>query len=174
MKRTLLFIFLALGIALCGFLLWQREVEAPTADNTHDNAATTTTNAAKGDQPRVVPDDIAGAVAAMSDRIIVDSPALGAAVHSPVTINGRAVGSWFFEGSFPVVVVDWDGKVIGQGTAKAEGDWMTSDLVPYTATISYATQTDPYSHDGSIILKKDNPSGLPEHDAALEYPVAIY
>lgn len=103
--------------------------------------------------------------------IVIDSPQAGTVITSPVTITGRARGPWFFEASFPISIVNWDGLIIGEGIATARDDWMTEDLVPFSATISYtvATQT-PYAR-GTIILNKDNPSGLPEHDDFREIPV---
>jgi hypothetical protein len=90
-------------------------------------------------------------------------------------ITGQARGSWFFEASFPVMLTNWDGLIIAEGIATAKGDWMTMDFVPFTATLSFVT---PYANNqptfmerGTLILQRDNPSGLPENDAALEIPV---
>lgn len=107
------------------------------------------------------------------DLVEVDNLKAGEKIESPVTIKGKARGTWFFEASFPVFVVDWNGKIIGQGIAKAEGDWMTEDYVPFTAEITFDKSqiSGSYSHKGLIILKKDNPSGLPEHDDAFEFPI---
>ena len=107
------------------------------------------------------------------DLIRVTSPHSGETVSSPFTVTGEARGSWFFEASFPVLLTDWDGKIIAQGIAQAQGDWMTTEYVPFTATLTYTTEAGVYSDKGTLILKKDNPSGLPEHDNALEIPVHI-
>lgn len=107
----------------------------------------------------------------LADLIVLESPLSGATVESPLTITGKARGTWFFEASFPVMLTNWDGLIIAQGIATAEGDWMTEDFVPFTATLTFTVDPDVYSTRGSLILKKDNPSGLPEYDAALEVPV---
>ncbi len=86
---------------------------------------------------------------------------------------GQARGTWFFEASFPVVLVDWDGKIIAQTIATAKSDWMTEEFVPFEATLTFTADEETYSNKGSLILQKDNPSGLPEHDDALEIPVTI-
>src|SRR5262245_11609975 len=39
------------------------------------------------------------------DRIRVSSPDCGAVVHSPLRIAGEARGNWFFEASFPVLLL---------------------------------------------------------------------
>ncbi len=105
------------------------------------------------------------------DKIILDSPKPNQKIKSPVKVTGSARGSWFFEASFPIFIVDWDGKIIGTGVAQAKGDWMTNEFVPFEANISYELESNVYSKKGAIILKKDNPSGLPENDDALEIPI---
>jgi membrane-bound inhibitor of C-type lysozyme len=112
-----------------------------------------------------------------SDLIRVTNIADGDVIESPLTIEGEARGTWYFEASFPVVLTDWDGKIIAEGHAEAHGDWMTEDFVPFTATLSFTspyTAGDPdFMKRGSLILQKDNPSGLPENDAAIELTVSF-
>lgn len=102
--------------------------------------------------------------------IRVSSPAENQEITSPLTIEGEAVGNWFFEASFPVVLVNWDGLIIAQGIATAQSDWMTTDFVPFEAVLEFEADTQ-VSNRGALILKKDNPSGLPQYDDALEIPV---
>ncbi len=66
--------------------------------------------------------------------------------------------------SFPVRLFDDKGQELAVGIAQAEGEWMTTEFVPFTATLNF---TQPTSGPGVLILQKDNPSGLPEHDAEL-------
>ena len=105
------------------------------------------------------------------DLIRIDAPTTNATVTSPLTITGAARGPWYFEATFPVVVVDWDGLIIGEGYAEATGNWMTEDYVPFTATVTFTVPADTPYRRGSIILQKANASGLPEHDDAVEMPV---
>lgn len=100
--------------------------------------------------------------------ITVNSPASGASITSPVTIKGISKGGWYFEGSFPVKVVDANGKVIGQGPAQAQGAWTTADPVPFVATITFSA---PSTATGKIVFEKDNPSGLPQYDKSVSMPV---
>jgi len=58
--------------------------------------------------------------------------------------------------------------VLGQIPAQAQGDWMTENFVPFAATLDFTTPT---TATGSLILEKDNPSGLPENDKQLTIPV---
>ncbi len=125
--------------------------------------------------PELLPvaDDIQAHIDSKADLIVVDTPLRDATVTSPLTITGKARGTWYFEASFPIVVVDWDGLIIGEGHADAQGDWMTEDFVPFTATVSFTVATDTPYRRGAVILQKDNPSGLPEHDDALEIPIVL-
>ncbi len=101
--------------------------------------------------------------------VIVSSPVPEEYIANPLTITGQARGYWFFEASFPVFLTDWDGLIIAQGIATAGSDWMTEDYVPFHAELNFSKPA--YRERGTLILKKDNPSGLPEHDAAVEIPV---
>ena len=95
----------------------------------------------------------------------------GKTISSPVTITGQVPGSWSFEADFPVVLTDWDGKIIAQGIGTLQGDWMTDKLVPFTVTLKFKAPT--YQNTGSLILQKDNPSGESKFDDAVEIPVTF-
>lgn len=105
----------------------------------------------------------------------------GDTVSSPLTVTGEARGYWFFEASFPVTIVDWDGKIIaehyataGTGAPGEEVNWMTEAFVPFTTTITFETPVQVgVINRGAIILHRDNPSGMPENDAAVEIPVVF-
>ena len=105
------------------------------------------------------------------DLVRLSTPRPNQVIQNPLTIKGEARGFWFFEASFPVVLTDWDGRIIAQSIATANGEWMTSEFVPFEATLTFTLDKDAYSNRGTLILRKDNPSGLSEHDDALEIPV---
>ena len=108
-----------------------------------------------------------------NDIIEVSSPKPNAKITSPVVVTGTARGSWYFEASFPISVVDWDGKIIGQGIAQAQSDWATSSFVAFKAVITFDTTeiSNGTPRTGALILKKDNPSGLPSNDDSIEIPI---
>lgn len=108
-----------------------------------------------------------------TDLIRIDSPDPQEEVGSPIIVSGEARGYWFFEASFPITVVDWDGRIIGDGFATADGEWMTEEFVPFSGQINYVLPADTPYKRGAIIFRKDNPSGLLEHDDALEIPVVF-
>ncbi len=104
--------------------------------------------------------------------IVIEYPQSGDKISSPLIVTGEAVGTWFFEGDFPVIVTDWDGMIIGEGYATAKGDWMTEDFVEFEGTIEFTRSERSMVRDnGAVIFQKDNPSGLPEYDDAREIPI---
>lgn len=109
-------------------------------------------------------------VNASANDIVVASPKPGETLGSIIDVSGRARGLWYFEASFPIEVVTSAGAVVGQGIATADGEWMTEEFVPFTATI---TLTTPYTGPATLILKKDNPSGESSRDASVSLPIII-
>lgn len=104
------------------------------------------------------------------DLIVTSTPRPGDTVASPLVVSGQARGNWYFEASFPIAVEDAQGNIIGEGYAEAQGEWMTTDFVPFTSIeISFPPQ-EPGS-SGMLVLYKHNASGLPEHDDYLEFPI---
>ncbi len=104
----------------------------------------------------------------VSDKVRVTRPLLGEIIKSPLEITGEARGTWYFEASFPVKLLDGNGKEIAAVPAMALSDWMTADFVPFRATIQF---TRPDTAVGTLILQKDNPSGLPQNEDQVVVPV---
>ncbi|MEK7133495.1 MAG: Gmad2 immunoglobulin-like domain-containing protein [Patescibacteria group bacterium] len=131
-------------------------VEAPTTSSSETGKAAPTSPKPAADQP-------------LHTRVTVTFPKSGASVGKTFVVAGSAPGNWFFEGSFPVQVRDAENSKIGQGIAQAQGDWMTTDLVTFTTNITVSN----YSGPATLVLLRDNPSGLPENDDALEVSIVI-
>ena len=102
------------------------------------------------------------------NQIVLESPVLDSEVSSPLTVRGRARGSWFFEGDFPVLLQDTDGNTLARTVASAEGQWMTSEFVPFSAVLTFES---PRRRAGRLILVKDNPSDRSELDDMLVVPL---
>jgi hypothetical protein len=105
---------------------------------------------------------------ATSDEIVVDVPKLGDKISSPLVVTGRARGPWYFEASAPVMVIDTTGKVLGQGFVEAQGEWMTTEFVPFKGTIRFDSTN---SEGGAVIFMNDNPSGDESRSKYLAVPV---
>lgn len=115
----------------------------------------------------------------VNSLINVAAPASGAVITSPLQIVGEARGTWYFEADFPVELTDANGALLAQGVARAQGDpllpggsseanWMTEDFVQFTTVLTFDS---PSTDTGTLIMRKSNPSGLPEQNSELRIPV---
>ena len=108
------------------------------------------------------------AAARIPDVLELATPLAGAPLRSPLHLEGRARGSWYFEASFPVYLLDATGDTIAAGPAHAIGKWMTADFVPFEVTLTFPAAG---SDSGTLVLAKDDPSGLRSLSAELRIPV---
>lgn len=116
-------------------------------------------------------EDVGNAIE-VQDLIVSDFPRPGDIVSSPMVATGQARGNWFFEASFPISILDAEGEVIGTGYAEAQGEWMTTEFVPFQS-IAIEFEEQEQGAEGTVVLHKDNPSGLPEHDNELRIPIVF-
>ncbi len=106
----------------------------------------------------------------MSNLIKVYEPKPGQMVKSPLIVSGEARGTWYFEASFPVKILDANGVELGVVPAQAQGEWMTTEFVPFKAVLYFKK---PETATGTLVLEKDNPSGLAENSAEIRIPVSF-
>jgi hypothetical protein len=153
MKNFLIGILFATIIILGAWLLFYNKAQAPAEtilnNNTNPPVATTTPNT-----PPVTPTQSGQGL------IKVTSPLPNQLITSPLTVTGEAKGTWFFEASAPVEIRDSNGKLLGTAPTQAEGNWMTTDFVPFKGVVTFTKST---TATGTIIFMNDNPSGLPEN-----------
>jgi hypothetical protein len=105
--------------------------------------------------------------ASKTGLIQVTSPRQNETVSQEFEVTGKARGYWYYEGSFPVIVIDNTGYSVAEGVAEAQGSWTTTDYVPFVAKIKLLST--PKSNSGYIRLKKDDPSG--KNPDAIEIPI---
>jgi hypothetical protein len=101
--------------------------------------------------------------------IEVTSPLPDTSMTSPMTLTGKARGPWYFEASFPIELRDANNVLIAKAVGQAQGDWMTEDFVPFTATLTFPPQ--PAGSQGVLTFKNDNPSGEPQNSMMFDVPV---
>jgi hypothetical protein len=99
-------------------------------------------------------------VEAKQDIEIVQ-PLEGELISSPYEIRGLVLGTWFFEADFEIQLLDQEGNILANTIATALDDWMTTNLVPFIANLEFETD---YQGQATLLLIKDNPSGLKEHE----------
>lgn len=105
----------------------------------------------------------------ISENVIVSDPLPNSSVPRMFTVKGKAKGNWFFEASFPIQVRDAANNPVGMGIAQTADNWMTTEFVPFAAVVTVSG----YSGPARLILMKDNPSGLPEFEDAVEFDIVV-
>lgn len=104
-------------------------------------------------------------------KILIDMPKKGQSVSVPFTVSGQVPGNWSFEASFPVELLDKNGNSLTTIPAHLTGDWQTTNLVPFTVTFD-ATDLN-YVGKATLVLHKDNPSGLSENDDSVTIDIML-
>ncbi|MBN2198137.1 GerMN domain-containing protein [Candidatus Wolfebacteria bacterium] len=108
------------------------------------------------------------------DLIQIENLQVNQVINSPLFIEGKARGYWFFEANFPIKLFDAEGKLLGIAIAQAQNEngvgWMTEDFVPFKANLEFEL---PKTEMGILVFEKDNPSGLLENADELRMPVSF-
>ncbi len=176
MKNNIIFgVFALIVIALIGFAYFNRTKEAPRVACPSDAQICSDGSSVgrTGPSCTFAPCPEVKENKYKDDLLIIDSPELNAVVTSPIQVTGKAKGTYFYEGSFPIMVTDSKGQIIGNGVATAEGEWATESFVPFTATILYMPPQGDTEKTGKLILQNDNPSGIPENSIQRVVPIVF-
>lgn len=160
--KNILIIIVAFGLTVSLMGILKNKIKDGSIENNNSEGDNLVEDIKKEDSPIEL-------TSLKSVKIFIDSPTVSEVVQPPLVLRGRAPGNWFFEASAPVVVTNWDGLIIGEGYVMVEGDWMTTDYVPFSGTINF-TNTE-YGDYGFVVFKKDNPSGESEFDDSVEFKV---
>jgi len=146
MKKIIVYIVLILVVLVGGFYLFNKDTqkEPELAQITYMNTS--------------------------SDDIVPELPVPSAIVGKQFTVSGKARGYWFFEASFPIQVLDKDGKILVSSFATAEDEWMTTEFVNFSADVSIPEN---YIGLATLVLNKDNPSDMRDKDASISFPITI-
>jgi hypothetical protein len=161
--RTILVMLAGVALFLGGMYFQAQYPRGFSLPAGKQQVATTTPSPAPNPEPKPKPG------APLSARVTVESPKEGAAVGKTFTITGKAPGNWYFEASFPIIISDKDGNKIGTSHGQAQSDWMTTELVPFTAKVDVGS----YAGKATVNLLRDNPSGLPENDDSTSFDVVV-
>lgn len=109
-------------------------------------------------------------VNASQDLIVPELPFPGAVTGKDFSVIGKARGNWYFEASFPIDVLDKDGNILVKSYATAQGEWMTTEFVPFKGEVKIP---ETYIGPATLVLHKDNASGEPDKDASISFPIVI-
>ena len=161
-----LLILLALGGVFYGTYQWQHSMVT-----TSERQVAQLTTQLKDAQAQVANGQNKNESTYVSSKgvlIKVYVPASGTTLRNPLIVLGEVPGNWSFEASFPAILKDAKGSIVAQTPAQVIGAWTTSDLVPFSLKLPYVP---PSSGDGSLVLQKDNPSGLAANDDSVSIPI---
>lgn len=104
----------------------------------------------------------------LDDLIQVTSPLTDQEISSPLIIEGKARGFWYFEAVFPLMLADSRGSILARGLATAQADWMTEDFVPFIAKLEF---TPDYGKSGTLFLHNNNPSDNVDNNREKRIPI---
>ena len=117
---------------------------------------------------RIAPDCSFDLCPGEKEGILISLPKREEKIKSPLKIEGRARGSWFFEAQFSAELYDANNKFLGKAILKSKDDWMTENFVPFEGELTFIS---PSASRGFLKFLSDNPSGLPENQKVFEVPV---
>jgi len=151
---------LAIVIIVMAWFLFATPASAPTVTTT---ATTTSQTASSSSTSPTQP-------APLDQSVVVTSPLQNATVSHTFTVAGQAPNVWFNEAVFPIQVRDANDDVIGAAQGQAQGDWTVQGPVTFTSEVTVDAS---YEGPATLILLKDNPSGLPQNDDSVTIPITI-
>lgn len=154
MKKTLISTLILIIIVVGGFFLFSNsEKEEPRKPKNKDDK---------------ISKEESAHIKSKEDLIVLNKPKPNSRISSPIKLEGKARGGWYFEASFPIKIVDEQENLLGENSAQAQGEWMTEKFVPFQSEISFDK---PNTKEGKIILEKANPSGLEKNADELRIPI---
>ena len=85
-------------------------------------------------------------------------------ISSPLVIKGEAKGTWFSEGSFPVILTDGDGLIISETQTTVNSNWLTDDYVNFEAYLEFESP-EVFKTNGHLIFHNANNAETLEESA---------
>ncbi len=164
-RWMLVVLFIVVAVVGSGYYLYQWQQDK--VDNLDSKVTSLTSQL---DSQKIINQQLANTYLYTSKggvKLKVFVPEKNSKVSSPLVVIGQVPGNWSFEASFPIAVKDSIGTVLVREPAQLLGDWMTDQLVPFWVKLEFPAATG----DGTLLLQKDNPSGLPEKDDSLSIPI---
>lgn len=154
MKKVIVLFFFLVLLAV-GFVVYLKFSAIP-----FNNPGVSTTNESVNPQATSDP-----------EGIVILNLIAGQVVTSPLSVTGLVPAGWMFEGRLPVLLLDDSENIITkvQGVELKPGSWQSGEPVAFKATVSFSTDRT----EGYIVVKKDNPSGLPENDEEFRLQVSF-
>jgi Immunoglobulin-like domain of bacterial spore germination len=110
--------------------------------------------------PQGAKQDTPAQAAPSEATIAVTAPRPGDHIKSPFVATGTAPNNWFFEASFPTMLVGADSRVIAEAPAQAQTDWMTPGPVGFRAELTFHVD---HETPATLVLQEDMPGEEEDH-----------
>ena len=107
--------------------------------------------------------------AVAAERIVVHAPLPESTIRSPLHISGAANAEWFLEGSFLIVLTNWDGLIIAEGEAQKGREENEDGLITFETDLFF--EKPEFNNRGTLIIQKANPTRDPAKAEAREMTV---
>ena len=173
---VILLVFLVAFAAVAGTYSWQQgRVNSLNAKikNLNSQVSTLSSKLSQACQPTQQTNPTCISYEYMSAKgipVLIYSPIKNSTVTNPVAIIGEVPGNWSTEAQFPVQLKDDKGNIVAQAPAHVLGNWQTTQLVPFSVQLTFTTTE---SGSGTLVLQKDNPSGLPQNSDFVSIPIKL-
>ncbi|GBD34208.1 hypothetical protein HRbin34_00533 [bacterium HR34] len=112
--------------------------------------------------------DIVQNISQNSSDILIFSPKENQKIKSPLLIQGKANGNWFFESEFTSELYDNENNLLGSAILKAKDNWMTENFVPFEGELDFKQ---PKTKTGKLLFLSANPSGIAEYQKVYSVPI---
>lgn len=103
--------------------------------------------------------------------VVLQNPNVTEAISPPLRIAGLAPGNWFFEGQIQGDIISESGELLDTFPLMAVGNWMTEDHVEFEGEADFNIPLD--DKTVQLIIKNDNPSGLPENEKSQMFELIL-
>ena len=165
-RKVLIGVVLVVILLAAGVVAWLWTRPASQVDNSTDQS-----QAEKPDSDKdTSTPQVDRLTSAKGVEVRLDNISSGLTVSSPLTVTGEVPGSWSHEGAFTITLsYGDDDSVLVESSASLDGDWMTEEMVPFSALLEFTLPDD--VTEGALTLHRANPSGLAENDDSVSIPV---
>ena len=160
--KSLIMIVLVAILIVCGVLIWNKQSKINSQQNSNSSENAANDNASNSKKPTTKHKSEDGV------SIVVNQPASNTVITSPLAITGSVPGSWSFESTFPIIILDSERQVIANSYGTLLSDWKTDKMVKFSGEASFEK---PGSNTGYLVLEKSNPSGIEKNSDKLEIPI---
>ena len=88
--------------------------------------------------------------------ISLATPTVKQVVGSPIVVSGFAQDDWFLNDALLLTLTNWDGLIIAEGKAMAEGSAPAGSYLPFKGTLAYDLPDETPYKRGFLIIRSGN------------------